>query len=72
MNGMAPADFLRSRHLWLGREDSNLRMRAPKARVLPLDDAPVVIKIRIQESGDRIQEQIKKRSQKTGDRRKAE
>jgi len=32
----------------------------------------VVIKIRIQESGDRIQEQIKKRSQKTGDRRKAE
>ncbi len=27
--------------VWLGREDSNLRMRAPKARVLPLDDAPV-------------------------------
>ena len=26
---------------WLGREDSNLRMRVPKTRVLPLDDAPV-------------------------------
>ena len=25
---------------WLGREDSNLRMREPKSRVLPLDDAP--------------------------------
>ena len=25
---------------WLGREDSNLRMRDPKTRVLPLDDAP--------------------------------
>jgi hypothetical protein len=25
---------------WLGWEDSNLRMRAPKARVLPLDDTP--------------------------------
>src|SRR5262245_45022326 len=25
---------------WLGREDSNLRMRVPKTRVLPLDDAP--------------------------------
>jgi hypothetical protein len=32
--------FLRG--LWLGREDSNLRMRAPKARVFPLDDAPVL------------------------------
>ena len=26
---------------WLGREDSNLRMRVPKTRVLPLDDAPL-------------------------------
>ncbi len=25
---------------WLGWEDSNLRMRAPKTRVLPLDDTP--------------------------------
>ena len=28
---------------WLGREDSNLRMRVPKTRVLPLDDAPVAL-----------------------------
>jgi hypothetical protein len=28
---------------WLGWEDSNPRMRAPKARVLPLDDTPVLI-----------------------------
>jgi hypothetical protein len=27
---------------WLGREDSNLRMRVPKTRVLPLDDAPAI------------------------------
>ena len=25
---------------WLGREDSNLQMPAPKAGVLPFDDAP--------------------------------
>ena len=25
---------------WLGREDSNLRIQAPKARALPLGDAP--------------------------------
>lgn len=27
---------------WLGRKDSNLRVRESKSRVLPLDDAPVV------------------------------
>ena len=26
---------------WLGREDSNLRMAAPKAAALPLGDSPV-------------------------------
>ncbi len=26
---------------WLGWEDSNLRMRAPKARALPLGDTPI-------------------------------
>ncbi len=26
--------------IWLGREDSNLRMQEPKSCVLPLDDAP--------------------------------
>ena len=36
---------------WLGREDSNLRMPAPKAGVLPLDDAPA--KTRRQEARDR-------------------
>ncbi len=25
---------------WLGREDSNLRMRVPKTRAFPLGDAP--------------------------------
>ena len=28
--------------LWLGREDSNLRMQVPKTCVLPLDDAPAI------------------------------
>jgi hypothetical protein len=32
-----------SKPSWLGREDSNLRMRIPKTRVLPLDDAPVYL-----------------------------
>jgi hypothetical protein len=27
---------------WLGREDSNLRMAAPKAAALPLGDSPVI------------------------------
>ncbi len=27
-------------NIWLGRKDSNLRMRAPKTRDLPLVDAP--------------------------------
>ena len=26
---------------WLGQKDSNLRLAAPKAAVLPLDDAPI-------------------------------
>ena len=26
---------------WLGREDSNLRMAAPKAAALPLGDSPI-------------------------------
>ena len=34
---------------WLGREDSNLQMPAPKAGVLPFDDAPA--KTRRQEAG---------------------
>ncbi len=28
--------------IWLGREDSNLRMQVPKTCVLPLDDAPAI------------------------------
>jgi hypothetical protein len=36
---------------WLGREDSNLRMRVPKTRVLPLDDAPVDSPDAIQDLG---------------------
>jgi hypothetical protein len=31
---------IRSRKTWLGRQDSNLRMAAPKAAALPLGDAP--------------------------------
>lgn len=31
---------LGDRHAWLGREDSNLRMAAPKAAALPLGDSP--------------------------------
>ena len=30
-----------NRFFWLGREDSNLRMAAPKAAALPLGDSPV-------------------------------
>src|ERR1043165_6099693 len=28
---------------WLGREDSNLRIRDPKTRALPLGDAPMLL-----------------------------
>src|SRR5688500_5838555 len=31
---------LATRHGWLGREDSNLRIREPKSRALPLGHAP--------------------------------
>ena len=40
-----PKDYFVKKRLkkWLGREDSNLRMPAPKAGALPLGDAPKVI-----------------------------
>ena len=47
-NEFAIVNYLRSKGCfvkesmknWLGREDSNLRMPAPKAGALPLGDAP--------------------------------
>ncbi len=35
--------------MWLGREDSNLRMQEPKSCVLPLDDAPLLTDVAVEE-----------------------
>src|ERR1700704_438859 len=38
---LSPQSSSLSPDYWLGREDSNLRMAAPKAAALPLGDSPV-------------------------------
>ena len=39
---------------WLGREDSNLRMRVPKTRDLPLVDAPLKEAVGILQHADNV------------------